>query len=182
MTVLTVFLPLLLMQRIVELAMAKRHEKILKKTGAVEFDRKGYPFIVAMHAAFFVSLPVETLLLKRSVSPFWIILLVVFAAAQFLRYWAISSLGVYWNTRIIVAPNHPTINKGPYRFLRHPNYVAVITELAVVPLIFSCYFTAVVFTLLNSILLQRRIRIERRALGIAHSGVVEIKKPDGITT
>ncbi len=182
MTALLIFLSFLLIQRFAELAVAKRHENILKKAGATEVDRKGYSFIVAMHAAFFVALPLETILMKRTPSSLWIVFLAAFAAAQFLRYWAISSLGVYWNTRIIVAPNHPTINKGPYRFLRHPNYVAVITELAVIPLIFSCYITAIVFTILNSILLRRRIRIERRALGIAHSGVGEIKKPDGITT
>ncbi len=166
-----IFLLFLSIQRIIELVIARRHERILMKLGAVEVDTTGYRAIVAMHAAFFVSLVLESLAMKRSPSPYWIVLIVIFAAAQLLRYWAISSLGVYWNTKLIVAPNHPPITRGPYKYLRHPNYAAVITEIAIIPLIFSCYITAALFTFINALLLRRRIRIETIALGMAHKEV-----------
>lgn len=158
------FIALVIFQRAVELIIAKRNELSLKELGAREVDRKGYRIIVAIHVAFFFLLIFEWTLLKRSLNPLWAVFLLIFAAAQILRYWAITSLGIYWNTKIIVAPEHPLIKSGPYKFLRHPNYVAVVTELAVVPLIFSCYLTAAVFTLLNAFVIRRRIRIETAAL------------------
>lgn len=166
MTVLIISLSFLLAQRFIELSISKQHEKFLMKLGAVEIDKLGYRVIVLMHAAFFFSIVIESLLLKRTPSHYWIILSMIFAVAQMLRYWAIASLGVYWNTKIITMPNHPLIRRGPYRFIRHPNYVAVVTEIAIVPLIFSCYVTAAAFTLANAIILHRRIRIETAALGI----------------
>jgi methyltransferase len=81
-----------------------------------------------------------------------------------MRYWAVSSLGVYWNTRVIVVPGTRIVNSGPYKFFRHTNYAAVITEIAVIPLIFGCYYTAAVFTLINLFVLRRRIGIEESAL------------------
>lgn len=179
-TPLFIFLLFLLTQRFVELAIARRHAKILKGRGAVEVDRNGYKFIVMMHAAFFISLILESIILRRHVSDYWILLLLVFGGAQVLRYWAIGSLGVYWNTKILVAPDHRIIRKGPYRFIRHPNYLAVIIEMAVVPLVFSCYATAVAFSFINAIVLKRRIRIETDAL-INGGGRIE-KMPDGVTT
>ncbi len=174
------FLFFLLAQRLVELAVARRHEKILKGRGAIEVDSRGYKVIVIMHAAFFASILAESLLLHRAVNRYWIILLAIFVAAQALRYWAIGSLDVYWNTKILVAPDHPLIRKGPYRFMKHPNYLAVITEIAVIPLVFSCYLTAVVFSVLNALALRRRIRIETQSLITSGEGIE--KMPDGITT
>lgn len=152
-------------QRGVELVIAKRHERKLKSIGAMEIDRIGYRFIVGMHIAFFVSLVLEKLFLNRTLNQWWIILVIIFCAAQVLRYWAIVSLGIYWNTKILVVPNHPLLKKGPYKFLLHPNYVAVVIEFVVIPLIFSCYITAVVFTILNAAVIRRRIEIETLALG-----------------
>ncbi len=163
-----IFLLFLSIQRIIELVIARRHERTLLKLGAVQIDATGYRMIVAMHASFFVSIVLESLAMKRSPSPYWIVLLAIFVAAQLLRYWAIASLGVYWNTKIIVTPNHPPIKRGPYKYIRHPNYAAVIIEIAIIPLIFSCYITAVLFTFTNALLLRRRIRIETIALGMAH--------------
>jgi len=151
-------------QRAVELVIAKRHERELKKIGAVEIDKGGYRFIVGMHIAFFISLVFEYLILNRILSEWWIILVIIFLGAQILRYWAINSLGIYWNTKILVVPQHPLLKKGPYRFFPHPNYAAVITELLVVPLIFSCYITAIVFTILNAVVIRRRVRIETHTL------------------
>lgn len=164
MTPLIVFLTFILAQRIAELIVARRHEIILRKLGAIEIDRAGYGFIAVMHAAFFVSIVVEYIIFRRPINRYWPMLVALFLAAQGLRYWAISSLGVYWNTKIIIAPGHRIVRNGPYRFLRHPNYVAVITEIAVVPLVFSCYYTASLFTILNAAILWRRIRLETQAL------------------
>jgi methyltransferase len=169
MILLIVFLSLILAQRIAELTIARRHEIALKKRGAVEIDRRGYKFIVAMHSAFFVSIAAEYVLFRRPINHYWPALVAVFAAAQCLRYWAISSLGVYWNTKILIALDHRIVKVGPYRFMKHPNYVAVVTEIAVVPLVFSCYFTALFFTVLNVLVLWRRIRLETQSLPIPNS-------------
>ena len=146
---------------------AKRHEKELKTRGGREVDIDGYRVIVGMHSAFFVSLTLEKVAFDRPLNPEWSILMAIFFAAQLLRYWAIHSLGIFWNTKIMIVPGHPIVRKGPYRYFRHPNYAAVITEFAVVPLIFSCYLTAVCFTIANALLLGRRIRIEKNALASA---------------
>jgi methyltransferase len=159
-----IFLLFVILQRIVELSIAKRNERIVRAKGGIEFDKKGYKVIVAMHVAFFISLVLEKVFLERGLNSLWIFFAILFVLAQFLRYWAISSLGVYWNTRILVVPNSKLVTSGPYKYLRHPNYVAVIAEIAVIPLIFSCYITAAVFSVLNLILLRRRIRIEEEAL------------------
>ena len=154
----------MLAQRALELVLAKYNERELKNTGAIEIDNGGYHFIVGMHVAFFVCLLCEKLILHRALNHYGIILVIFFCLAQFLRYWSIASLGIYWNTKILVAPHHPLIRKGPYQILRHPNYVAVEIEFAVVPLIFSCFLTSLSFTILNAFVLRRRIGIEMRAL------------------
>ncbi len=82
-------------------------------------------------------------------------------------------MGDYWNTKILVTPNTHPVNQGPYKYIRHPNYLAVIVEIAVIPLIFSCYFTAVFFSVLNLIVLRRRIRIEEQALSTLDSKLSE---------
>jgi len=98
-------------------------------------------------------------------APLWWVSLTVFGAAQGLRYWAITSLGKRWNTRILVLPGQPLVKTGPYRFIGHPNYVAVILELAAVPLVFGAWWTAAIVSLLNlALLLGIRIPAEVRAL------------------
>lgn len=166
-----IFLLFVILQRIAELAIAKRNERIVRGKGAIEFDRNGYKAIVAMHVAFFISLVLEKIFFERGLNSLWIFFATLFVLAQFLRYWAISSLGVYWNTRVLVVPNDKLVAAGPYKYLRHPNYIAVIIEIAVIPLIFSCYITAAVFTVLNLILLRRRVRIEEEALQRASTGL-----------
>ena len=123
-----------------------------------------YLFIVLMHISFFISLASEKILLHRELNEYWMVFLFIFLVAQLLRYWSINSLGIFWNTKVLVLPNHELICAGPYKYIRHPNYIAVISELAVIPLIFSCYVTAAVFSVLNLVLLSRRIRIEESAL------------------
>ncbi len=153
-----------IVQRLVELIIAKRNEKISIAKGGEEYDKKGYIVIVIMHILFFISLFAENLFFERTLNKFWIIFLILFIAAQFLRYWAIVSLGSMWNTRIIIVPGSKLVKYGPYKYFKHPNYMAVITELAVIPFMFSCFYTAIIFSSINLLLLKRRIEIEENAL------------------
>ncbi len=159
-----IILAFVIIQRIAELIFAKRNEKLAFIKGGVEFDRGGYKVIVLMHTCFFLSLITEFFYFSRSLNSYWYIYFALFVLAQGLRYWTILTLGKKWNTRIIIVPGTTLVTKGPFRFMKHPNYSAVITELLVLPMMFSCYFTAGIFTLLNLLALKRRIRIEEQAL------------------
>jgi methyltransferase len=159
-----VFISFVVLQRLAELFLAKRNEIKMLQKGAVEIDTAGYKYVVLMHSAFFVSLPLEKYIFDRQLNQYWMIFLTVFILAQLLRYWSIVSLGVFWNTRIIILKGSTRIKKGPYLFLNHPNYIAVITELAVISLLFSCYITAIIFTILNIFVIKRRIKIEEESL------------------
>lgn len=158
------FIALLVSQRFLELLLAKRNEQIVKSKGALEFDRDGYKYIVVTHVAFLMSLVLEKFSLQRELNKFWVVFLLIFLIAQILRYWAILSLGVYWNTKVLVVPGSQRVSTGPYKYLKHPNYIAVILEIAVIPLIFSCYLTSILFSIVNLILIRRRIEIEENAL------------------
>jgi methyltransferase len=158
------FVGFIIIQRIFELRIAKSNEKWMKKRGAIEYGEKHYRYLVIMHLLFFIFLASEKILMNRGLSPFWGILIFLFLVAQLLRIWVIASLGRFWNTKIIVLRGGNVIRKGPYRFIKHPNYFVVAVELAVVPLMFNAYFTAGLFTILNIILLMIRIPEEERAL------------------
>jgi methyltransferase len=170
MKVFLLFIAVLIIQRAGELLLARRNECAVGKMGAVEFDRSGYRAIVLMHSAFFLSLVSEYFLLGRTLNGQWRSLLAVFLLTQCLRYWSIASLGKFWNTKILVVPGAALVKKGPYKYFRHPNYLAVAIEIAVAPLVFSCYYTTVLFSVLNFIALRRRIRIEDSALSGAPAG------------
>lgn len=159
-----VFLSIVIVQRIVELFIARRNEKWMKELGAIEFGREHYRYMVWMHLLFFLSLFIEKLLFKKELSFIWPFLVLIFLLAQIIRIWAISSLGKYWNTKIIVLPNANVVRKGPYRYIKHPNYFIVSVELIVVPLLFGAYITAGLFTILNFIMLSKRIPEEEAAL------------------
>ncbi|MGZ4159476.1 MAG: isoprenylcysteine carboxyl methyltransferase family protein [Neobacillus sp.] len=158
------FLAIIIVQRIIELFIARRNEKWMKQRGAIEFGRKHYRYIVWMHMLFFISLCLEKILFNRELSYIWPVLVLIFSIAQIIRIWAIFSLGKYWNTKIIVLPNAGVVRKGPYRYIKHPNYFVVSIELTVVPLLFGAYITAVLFTFLNFIMLSIRIPEEEVAL------------------
>ncbi|MEW6143738.1 MAG: isoprenylcysteine carboxylmethyltransferase family protein [Thermodesulfobacteriota bacterium] len=164
MKVFLLFISILIIQRVSELLLARRNERVVREMGALEYDRRGYKAIVLMHAAFFVSLAAEYFLLGRTLNGYWPALLTIFLLTQGLRYWSIASLGKFWNTKILVVPGSPAVSSGPYKYIKHPNYLAVVIEIAVVPLMFSCYYTCAVFSVLNMIALRRRIRIEESAL------------------
>jgi methyltransferase len=165
-----IFLLFIILQRTAELVLARRNERILKTQGAIEFDKDGYKVIATMHVAFFISLICEKVFLHRALNTYWVVSTSLFVGAQFLRYWAIRSLGVHWNTKVLVIPGKKLVARGPYKYIQHPNYVAVITEIAVIPLIFSCYITATVFSLFNLILLRRRMKIEESAFRETSTG------------
>jgi len=160
----SVVVSLLIIQRLVELRLAAQNQKKLKEKGAIEYGSKHYKLIVIMHVLFFISLISEVILLEKTYSPFWPIFLIVIILAQMLRYWSIFSLGEYWNTKIIILPNAHVKKKGPYKYIRHPNYVAVAIEFFFIPLLFEAYRTAFMFSILNSIIMIIRIKEEENAL------------------
>ena len=152
-------------QRVMELLIARRNELILKSKGAYEVGEDHYKWIVLLHLLFFIVMIAEVIIFnKRTATWFWAPLS-LFLLAQFVRVWAMRSLGVYWNTKIIVLPGAEVVVKGPYQYVKHPNYFIVATEIFTLPLIFQAFFTSVAFTLLNSIIiLGVRIPDEEKAL------------------
>jgi methyltransferase len=163
--VLSAFILFVIVQRLLELRVARRNETWARAHGAVEHAPEHYPWMVAMHTAWIASTLLEGLGRGGTLGPFWALWLGLFALAQVGRYWAISSLGTYWNTRILIVPGAKLVRRGPYRFIPHPNYVVVALELLVGPLIFGAWVTALVFTALNAaLLLGVRIPAEERAL------------------
>lgn len=159
-----IFVFLLIGQRVFELLLAKRNEHRMKQKGAIEFGQSHYPIIVAVHFLFFVSLIIEWALVHSNLSPYWPIFLTLFLIAQYGRIWVLVSLGTFWNTKIIVLPEADIIKKGLYRYVKHPNYIIVAIELIVIPLLFQAYWTAILFTILNALVLCIRIPAEERAL------------------
>ena len=151
-------------QRLLELRLSRRHERILRARGAVERGRGHYPLMVGLHVLWLVSTLVEGILRGPDLPAYWPIPLALFLLVQPLRYWAILSLGEHWNTRILVIPGVKFVAHGPYRYFPHPNYVAVVVEIATFPLIFGAWITALLFSMLNATLLFVRIREENRAL------------------
>ena len=158
---------IVIIQRLAELIIAKRNETWMRNQGAFEAGARHYPIMVTMHVMFFVSLLLEVVIVNRPLSPIWVVFLSVFLVAQVARIWCLTSLGKFWNTKIIILPGADVVKKGPYAFIRHPNYVIVTTELLVLPLIFSAYFTAILFTMLNIWMLSVRIPTEEKALKLA---------------
>jgi len=148
-------------ERMGELILAQRNARWMKQQGGYEIGRSHYPLFIVLHVFFLISLWIEA----QSPPDWWFIPFGVFLLAQLLRFWVIRTLGKYWNTRIWVVPGQPIQKQGPYRYIRHPNYVVVIIELLTLPLVFQAYFTALWTTLLNAYLLFKiRIPMEEEAL------------------
>ncbi len=159
------FITFVIVQRLLELRVAKRNEAWARSQGAIEHAPEHYPWMVAMHSAWILATFFESLARGSQFGPFWFLWLSIFVLAQFGRYWAISSLGQFWNTRILIVPGAKLVRRGPYKFIPHPNYVVVALELLTGPLIFGASITAIVWTILNAImLLGVRIPAEERAL------------------
>jgi len=153
-------------ERLAELVVSTRHARWAFARGGVESGRGHFPAMVALHAALLVACVVEVHLADRPFVPLlgWTAL-VAALASQGLRWWCIRTLGPQWNTRVIVVPGMALVQRGPYRLLRHPNYLAVVVEGIALPLVHSAWLTALTFTALNAVLLARyRIPAEERAL------------------
>ena len=153
-------LALVTLQRLGELWLSNRNTRRLLAHGAREHAPGHYLLIVAVHVLWLAAL--WWLAPGRSVAGFW---LALFVAVEIARTWVVVSLGRRWTTRIIVLPDAPLVRSGPYRFVDHPNYVVVAAEIAVLPLVFGLWYVALIFTLLNAIVLAIRIRAENAALG-----------------
>ena len=160
MTILHWTLALVLLQRAVELVWARRNTVRLRRLGAVEADAEGHPYFVLLHAGWLASL---ALFVPAATPPIWP-LLGLFALLQLGRLWVISSLGRYWTTRIVTLPGAPLVQTGPFRWFRHPNYLLVIAEIALLPLAFGAVAIAASFAAVNLMLIVRRIRIEESVL------------------
>ncbi|KAE8763176.1 isoprenylcysteine carboxyl methyltransferase family protein [Georgenia thermotolerans] len=156
------------LERVAELVVATRNARWSFARGGVETGRGHYPVMVVLHTALLVGALVEVWWRQPAFVPAlgWPMLALTLAA-QGLRWWCIATLGPRWNTRIIVVPGLPLVARGPYRWFRHPNYVAVVVEGFALPLVHSAWITASVFTVANAVLLTVRIRAENRALGAA---------------
>ena len=149
------------LQRLVELPLAHANTRRLLAAGGHEVGASHYPLIVALHAAWLITLwwlapgrPIDI--------PFLLLFLLIEAG----RVWVLRTLGNRWTTRIIVVPGEELVATGPYRFVSHPNYLVVVGEIAVLPLVFGLWDLAIIFSLLNAVILTVRIRAENRALGL----------------
>jgi methyltransferase len=152
-------------ERLAELVVATRNARWAFAHGGIESGRGHYPVMAAMHTAFLVACIAEVAVADRPFLPWlgWPMLALV-AASQALRWWCVATLGHQWNTRVIVVPGLSLVSAGPYRWLRHPNYVAVVVEVAALPLVHTAWVTALVFTVVNAAILAVRIPVEERAL------------------
>lgn len=160
--VFTLFIVFLILLRLGELLLSRRNEQWLLQHGAVEYGKEHYRYIVMLHVLFFISLITEYIF--TSTGYYSVPLIIVYFLLLSFKAWVIGSLGKCWNTKIFRMVGCPLVKKGPYKFLKHPNYIVVIIEIALIPLIFHLYITAVVFTLLNALMLFIRIREENKAL------------------
>lgn len=161
---LVAFLVVLAVQRGAELVLSARHAKRLEARGAAEHGARHFPLLVFLHALFPIALTAEVLAFSVRPGPLWPAFLALWIAAQWLSYAAVRALGDRWTVGIWVLPGARLVKRGPYRFLRHPNYVAVALELFAAPLMFGAWRTAVLVTALNLFALSIRIRAEERAL------------------
>ncbi|MCV7259763.1 isoprenylcysteine carboxyl methyltransferase family protein [Mycobacterium shimoidei] len=153
-------------ERLIELVISRRNAQWAFAHGGREFGRGHYPVMVVVHAGLLIGCVAEVWALHR---PFIALLgwpmLALAALSQALRWWCVTTLGRRWNTLVIVLPETPLVRRGPYRWLHHPNYVAVVLEGVALPLVHTAWLTAATFTVVNALLLTVRLRVENQALG-----------------
>jgi len=158
------FISFIILLRIGELVLSRRNEIWLLQNGAIEYGQKHYPYIVALHVLFIVSLIIEYYTKQTaSFSQFFFVL--YFLLISF-KAWVVASLGKFWNTKIYHISGFPLMKNGVYKYIKHPNYLIVIAEIAIIPLVFQLYYTAIAFTVLNAIMLSVRIKEENKVLKI----------------
>jgi methyltransferase len=176
-TLYTALIALVGIERLLELRLSVKNAEWAFARGGKEFGKPHYRFMTVFHTLFLVSCVAEPWLLDRPfVSPWGFVALALALAAMALRYWAITTLGPRWNTRVIVLPEVEPVTGGPYRFFRHPNYVAVVLELLVLPLVHSAWLTALVFSVVNAFLLRVRISVEEEALGPKYAAAFHLSQ------
>lgn len=152
-------------ERLFELRIAARNRRAALAKGGKEYGADHFPVMSFLHTAFLAACAAEVVLLDRRLHvPLAVVSLLAVLGAQALRYWCIATLGPRWNVRVIVVPGMNLATDGPYRFLRHPNYCAVVIEMIALPLVHTAWITAIVFSLLNAAMLVVRIRVEEAAL------------------
>ena len=156
-----VILAAVALQRLLELVLSRVNTQRLMARGAVEVAPSHYPFMVAVHAGWLISLWVFGR--DQEVN---LVALVFYLVLQGLRFWVMRTLGARWTTRIIALPGQPLVSAGPYRLMSHPNYAVVVGEIAVLPLVLNLPLVALIFTILNAMVLAVRIRAENRALAL----------------
>ena len=159
-TPLAVILALVAVQRLIELVIARHNTERLLARGGREVGAGHYPLFIALHASWLVAIALTTPAFRE---PNWA-LITVFALLQLARVWVVATLGPYWTTRVITLDEAPLVKRGPFRFVRHPNYWVVCAEIAVLPLAFGNWPVALIWSLLNAALLSHRIRVETAAL------------------
>jgi methyltransferase len=166
-------------ERVAELVVSTRNLRWSRARGGREYGQRHYPVMVVLHTGLLLACVLESGLAHRSIvaALAWPMLVVVLLA-QALRWWCIATLGSRWNTRVVVVPGLALVARGPYRWLRHPNYVAVVAEGIALPLVGSAWITAVTFTVLNAVLLRVRITTENAALAAAPGEPVRSDQPD----
>lgn len=159
-TAVTWVLVYIVVQRLAELVHANRNTRRLLREGGQEHGADHYQYFIFLHSAWIavIALLVDP---QQAIHP---ALLALFVSTQLLRLWTLASIGRWWTTRIISAPHFDRVRRGPYRFISHPNYLVVILEIAIVPLMLGLPWVALVFSILNAILLRDRIRVENAVL------------------
>jgi methyltransferase len=161
----TLLIALVAVERLAELVVSRRNLRWSLAHGGIEYGHSHYPYMVALHVFLLVGSLVEVWVWRPALIPaLSISMLALVLASQALRWWCITTLGRQWNTLVVIVPGMQRITSGPYRWMKHPNYVAVVIEGFALPLVGSAWVTATVFTLLNVPLLAVRLRVERTAL------------------
>lgn len=158
------FIIAVIAQRFIELYIAKRNEMWMKSRGGMEKGAKHYKLFILLHCLFFLSMILEATLDDHHFTGINYFLLSIFFLTQIVRIWCIQTLGKFWNTKVIVLPGVSLIKKGPYKYVKHPNYIIVAVELFVIPFLVGANITAVVFPILHVLLLRVRIPREEKAL------------------
>ena len=166
MTALYGVLGLVLVQRLCELWLAARNTRRLLAAGAIEIGAGHYPLFILLHGSWLLTI---LLIVPAQQVPNWW-LLGLFLLLQLARVWVVASLGRFWTTRIISVPDAPLVRRGPYRWFRHPNYLVVVGEIAVLPLAFGAWPIALAWATANALLLRHRIRLEDRSLAARAGG------------